>query len=388
MKINPSQQLVADSESTPDRLLLAAGAAFGLVYGASFALLTWGIDGFALSSVSADAAWGKLIIGLPLALLICTVVSRRGIPTSAWVRFLVLWPLVSAVLGALAAHLLPGLSNLLVWVTDQRFAQLPIFPYGRPDPTRTGFVVAVLIVLGASVGLVQNFAIDWAWDRGTPSNRLSWRSWLVMLLCVPLAILPAIAVNQLIHGPLRTPQQAVGDYLELVMTATPDELEAAGVSTHVIRSLRGEITDRYTTYLVEFDPDSEAWFAASVDVVFDNGFRMRCLTFGDNVVHCDDLSNQLASWMDGLVSIGRSDGQIPAEFDVRQIAVEDQVVDWLSARDGRLDGQYDVSVESQHGGWIMMAAQFDSGFRMGCYFRNARPAVVDHCVDLPAGSVR
>jgi hypothetical protein len=386
MSVTQPRAPLAGDEPQTNQLILAAGTAFGLAYALTFSLLTWGYDSFALTSLSATLAWGKLVLGLPPAVIVCVLVGRRGISTSAWARFLGLWPLVSGLLGAYAAHLMLSTSHVLVWVVDRRFAQLPVFPYGRPDAIRTGFVVVIEVVLGASVGLVQNLAVDWAWDRATPSGHMGWRSWMVMLLCIPLAIFPAITIDQLVHRPLRTPQQAVGEYLDLAMTATPDEMEQAGRSENVVRDLQGEFSEDYDTYLVEFDPDSEAWYAASVDAVFDNGFRMRCLTFGANVVHCEDLSEKLDLWMGGLISTGLHAGQLPPEFDSGQIAVGAGVVDWLSSHRRRLEGVYSTSVTGQHGGWILMEARFDSGFRMGCYFRSARPAVVDRCVELPATS--
>jgi hypothetical protein len=346
--------------------------------------LTWGSDGFALAHLSSDLAWGKLLLGLPLALAVCIIVGWRGVLASSWVRFLALWPAASGALAAIAAHVILSLSNVLVWVVDRRFASLPVFPYGRPDIIRTGFVVAVHVALGALVGLVQNLALDWAWDRATPTNRLSWRSWLVMLVCVPLAVPLALTTNQLVHQPLRRPQQAMVEYLDAISTLTPAELEEAGLSVNPVRSLVDEFAERYTTYLVEFDPDSDDWFAASVDTVFDNGLRMRCLTLGDNVVHCRNIGDDLATWMDGLISTGASGGQSAEVLNPDRIVVGREVVAWLSARQARLDSEYTTAIDGQRGGWILVTAAFDDAYRMGCYFRSARPIIVDHCLDLPA----
>jgi hypothetical protein len=208
-----------------------------------------------------------------------------------------------------------------------------------------------------------------------------------MLVCIPVAALPAVTVNQIIHRPLRTPQQAVGEYLQLVMALTPEELEEAGVSTNVIRSVKDDLSDRYETYLVGFDPDSDAWYMASVDAVFDNGNRIRCLTFGDSVVHCENLSEKLDTWMGALIETGRAEGQAPAHLaDSHEIVLGERVAAWLSNRRARLDGPYDVAITGQHGGWIRVEALFETGFRMGCYFTGARPIVVDYCVELPAAS--
>ena len=386
MSDNPSRPSRSDQEQGTRRLLLSAGTAYGFAYGLCFALLTWGYDAYLLSSLRADLAWGKLAVGLPLALLICILVGRRAVAAPPLARFLGYWPITSGVLGGLAAHVMLSATNGLVWIVDPRFSQLPIFLYGRPDAIRTGFVVLVLAVLGATVGLVQSLAMDWAWDRATPAGRMGWRSWMVMLLCVPLAIFPAVTVNQLVHRPLRAPQQALGEYLGLVTTATAEEVEAAGVSLNVIRGLQEHLSEQYSTHLVEFDPDSEAWYSARVDAAFDDGFVMRCITFGKNVVHCSDHSERLATWMSDLIHAGLGGARRWETADRLDLVVRDGVVAWLTDRRHRLSQNYTVSWEVQRGGWVLVSAQCDTGFRMGCYFRGARPVVVDHCVDLPAPS--
>ncbi len=382
-----TQPPTADEKGT-QQLLLAAGTAFGLVYGLSFALLVWGYDALLLSSLSADLAWGKLLLGLPLTVLICILVGRRAVAASGLTRFLAFWPITNGLLGAAAAYGVLIASNLLVWIIDPRFRLLPIFPYGRPDAVRTGFIVLIQIVLGATVGLTQNLAIDWAWDRATPAGRLSWRSWAVMLLCIPLAIFPALALNELIHRPLRTPQQALSDFLDVAVTATAEEAEAAGVSLNVVRGLRDNLSEGYVTHLVGFDPDSESWFSANVDAAFDSNLLMRCLTFGASVVHCHDLSELLTGWMDDLIRAGLSGARPWEETGAQALVVDDDVVTWLTSHRHRLSQEYTVSRSAQRGGWILMSAQFDTGFEMGCYFRGARPVVVDHCAEMPAAPAR
>ena len=382
MGANLSRMSIPDDALTTHRLLVAAGTAFGLVYGVSFALLTWGYDGFVLSAISADLPWGKLLLGLPISVLICIVVARRAISASALTRFVLVWPLANGVLAVIAAHGILGATNVLVWATEPRLWRLPVFTYGRPDAIRTGIIVAVQVLLGASVGMAQNLTVDWAWDRATPTGRLSWRSWMVMLLCIPLAIFPAITVNDLLHRPLRTPQQTLADYLDLVTTKTADEAAAAGVSLSPVRGLQERLSERYTTHLVGFDPDSDDWFSGSVDAAFDNGLVMRCLIFGDSLVQCRDVSQQLTTWMGDLVEAGLGGVRRWETGGRLDLIVGDDIVAWLTDRRHRLSHNYTVSWEVQRGGWVLVSAQVDTGFKLGCYFTGARPVVVDRCVQM------
>ena len=53
---------------------------------------------------------------------------------------------------------------------------------------------------------------------------------------------------------------------------------------------RENLSDEYETYFVSFSSETGTWYSAYIDVVFEDGYVLRCVTVGDRVVYCDDFS--------------------------------------------------------------------------------------------------
>jgi hypothetical protein len=41
--------------------------------------------------------------------------------------------------------------------------------------------------------------------------------------------------------------------------------------------------------------------------------------------------------------------------------------------------RYQIFRETQRGGWVVMAAGFETGYRLTCRFHGARPVVLERC---------
>ena len=77
MNNNDILRPIQSREREAHRLRLFSGMMYGLVFGLSFAAVTWGYDGYVLASNRATYAWTKLALGLPLALIIGGLTGRR-----------------------------------------------------------------------------------------------------------------------------------------------------------------------------------------------------------------------------------------------------------------------------------------------------------------------
>jgi hypothetical protein len=364
------------------KLLLTAGTAYGLIFGLGFAFFAWGYDAFLLESGRAYHAWAKLLLGLPITIAIAALAGRLAAMSSSTAVSVALWATVGGLLGQVAGHVPFDGGNLVAWFTDRRLWGAVIFPYGYSSSVRTTLAVIISAVLGVAIGLAASIAVQQAWDRATPKGKMSAGSWAAVLLAsIPLALFSAMTVDGLINRPLRIPQQRVGELINLTITGAADELEARAADYRSIQPFLDSISEQYVTHFVEFDSEEGSFFSAHVDVVFDSGFVLRCATAGERVIYCDDFSQKYAAWTDDLVHAGMYGERRWLDTRIRRLEVEEAVLDWLTVHREQLSERYEVSRVGQQSRWILMSVQFDTGFEMTCYFRGARPVLVNQCVE-------
>jgi len=366
-------------EKQSRQVMLRAGAAYGLIFGLSFTLFTWGYDGLVLSLNHAAHPWLKLSLGLLPSLVIGGLAGWLAALSGLVAVSVVIWAIVVALLGVIAGHIPFEGQNLFIWLVDQRLWGEIIFSFDEAVSVRTTLVVFLGTFIGAGVGFFQSLAVQWAWDRTTPDRKLSLGSWIALLICIPLAILGAVNVNGFINQPLRAPQAAVGKIAKLAQrgeAVTSDELES---SLRSIRPFRQNIDGHFKTHFVSFSPGSEAWNSAYVDLVFENGFVLRCATVYDRVIYCDDFGTKFDDWMGQLAQAGLSGEQPWLEGKLKLLTVNEGVLSWLSAHEDQLSETYEARQLGRQEGWVFMTARFDTGFEMTCRFIGAQPVLVDQC---------
>lgn len=365
---------------------LAAGTAYGVIFGLSFALVTWGYDALALASSEAALAWAKLVLGLPLVVAICSLAGYLAALSQLTAVFAALWAVTGALLGIITGHMPFDGSNLTAWLAERRLWGLIVFPYGDSAAVRTTLMVIIGAGVGAAAGLLERLAIEWAWDRATPQNRMSLRSWAVLLVCIPLILLFAGAANELVNRPVRRPQQVVSDLIRLAIAGARDRAEARGLNYAVVEDFRGSFSDQFTTHLVEYNLAPPQ--VACVDAVFDNSFALRCRTLGKHVAFCSEVSSRFEDWMNDLIYAGLYGERRWMASPNPSLDVDDRVVRWLQGHAEQLSETYDVFRLGQHAPFVFMSARFDTGFQMTCRFRGTSPVLVDQCIETRSGHRR
>ncbi len=369
------------------KLFHLAGTGYGVIFGLSFALFTWGYDAWVLAQNGGVLPGSKLVIGLPLALVIGGLAGWLAALSPTIVIPVVIWSVVAGLLAVISAHIPFEGGNLIIWFNDRRFWNEIIFTYNSAAATRTTLMVFISVILGTVVGYFQTVAMNWAWDQSSPDGRMTLGSWLILLIAAPVALLPALSVNGFMNRPLRYPQELVGESLQLALSGVQIEDLTAESQQVGLRSLKpyiGQLSDGYETYFVAFSDETGTWYSAYVDVVFDNGFVLRCVTVGERVVYCDDFGKRLSGWVGELARAGLYEERPWLEAKVRRLDVTESVIDWLLAHRDLLSENYEVRWESQQSGWVYVHVRFDNGFEMFCRFRGVQPTVVDQCTEASA----
>lgn len=366
------------------RLSLMAGTVYGIIFGLSFAFFTWGIDAYLLSANQAATPWVKLALGLPLSVVLAAIAGWLAALTPSLLFAVIIWGVVGGLLAMIAGHIPFEGSNLVIWLLDPRFANQSLFAFGGAAATRTTLMVFISVVAGLVVGYIETLAIQWAWDRATPQGRLSLTSLLALMVAAPIAILPALNVNYFMNQPLRTPQLVLGDVLERIVAGEDLENAASGELASSYRSFHpylDRLSTEYETHLVTFGSDTGTWYSAYIDIVFEDGKALRCVSTGKSVVYCDDFSKRLAEWMQYLVRAGLYGERPWLDSASRRLVVDEGVVAWLADRQGQLSENYALYRAGQQSGFVLVIVRFDTGFEMVCRIKDAQPAVVDLCAE-------
>jgi hypothetical protein len=381
MTDNFSAGSIQSHEHEASRLLSFARIAYGVLYGFAFALLVWGYDGRLLAASAAEQPWTKLLFGLPLAVIVGFFAGRLTARYSSMGASIVIWMSAHGLLGIIAGRIPFAGRNLAGWLADQRLWGVDIYPYERAALVRTILVVLINIALGVVVGVIEDRAVERAWDRTTPDDKMSWQSWLALLsICVPLALLPTATIDGFVNRPLRISQQVVGELVGLTVAgASKETIEAKGSSYRSIEPFREALSERYVNHFVTFGSDTETWYSAYVDIAFADGLVLRCVSSGNTVLYCDDFSTKFAAWMEDLIRAGLYGERGWLDDKMKRLVVDDAVIDWLAAHGDQLSENYEVSRDGQQGGWILMSARFDTGLEMLCRFHGATPIQVDQC---------
>jgi len=372
------------------RLFQSAGIAYGLIFGLSFALIIWGRDAVLLASTGANLAWAKLLLGLPISVLVCALVGWLASLSSSTAVYVVLWAIAGALLGWLTGRMPFDGGNVAVWLTDRRLWELSVFPYGESAQTRTELLLLIGGGIGMAVGFLESLAVQWAWDRATPRGRMSLQAWIVLLVCIPLVIPMATLAEDLVYQRMRVPQQRVGESVALALSGADEEaFKQRGLNYFAFDTFYEALSQNYLIHLAGYR-DIGGYTSAQVDVVFEDGFVLRCettevglfLSPEHRVLVCTDISKKYVGWMDNLIHAGRTGERRWVDAPMRSLSVEDDVVSWLKSHGDQLSESYQVTRAGQQGGWVFMSARFDTGFEMVCRFHGTSSIQVDRCEEV------
>ena len=378
--------LIKSVETDPhihQRVLRTAGVGYGLILGLGYAIFSWGFDAWQLSSHSAALHWLKLVLGTPLVVILCMLVGGVAAWSNSTAISIILWIIGGWFIGALAGHIPFEGNNIAIWLLDRRLLGENIFTFGNTAAGRTMLLSILIAVFSILIGIIETFAIQWAWDRTTPEKKLGVGSWASLcLVCLPLTLVPTALTNAFINQPLRTHAVHVSNIINLALVEDETTL-ANNPDYRSVKPFRSFFSSQYQIHRVSFGSEPSTWESAYVDIVFDNHFVLRCTAINMNIIFCDNFAKRITGWADDLVHAGLTGERRWLDAEIRSFTVEDRVVAWLVSRDDQLSKTYEVSQSGQMGGWVFVNIRFSTDFEMTCRFRDAAPVRVDQCLETP-----
>lgn len=354
---------------TPTANPRATGAGYGVFFGLGFALWLWGYDASVLARASADLAWGQFAVGLPCALLIGGVTGYVGarLPAVGWTALL--WAFSLGALTWLAGHAPFEGYNFVAGLTDARFAGITLRPYTDVNQVRTLLTLIPNTILGFAVGYLQTLAMDAAWDYTDARGRMRLRSWLALMTGLLIAIAPAVIVHLFVMQPFRAPQVRLANLVATTLAGGVEAVRATGQNVIEAENYGAQFTPSYTIQFAEFATLTEE--SSYVTVIFNSGFALQCIIMGDQVTFCENLSEKYDARIGALAYSGLTGEQRWRSDPRKNFFVEDTVVAWLREHRGQLSENYHITRIEQRGPLALVAAQFDTSFKMTCRFSGA-----------------
>lgn len=370
-------------EQRVDAFMQRAGTVYGLLFGVLFALLGWGYNAARLASVSAHDFWVTAAIGAPVTLLVCVLAGRLAArPPLAWLSY-VYWVVALVAIAIFAAHVPYEGANAVWGFLDPSISDLTLFPFGVSAEYRMVILAIFGALLGVATAFLQNVAATWAWDSSTAELGMTRRGWAALLLFTFPALLFAFATDNLIHSPLRAPQEQLYGVVTYLMTAPRDAREIMrnapnpNIPYFGISLLRDSFTPNFKQYLATYE--LESLDTTQVDVFFDNGFILRCNTsgYGDFVSGCRDLKRDYGEWMTQLMhDAALTCSECPAQ-------VNKPTLVWLAERRADLPQEFTLTATHGPGPLVYLFASDAPGHGIQCRFRSGSPTLIDVCRDVP-----
>jgi hypothetical protein len=324
-----------------------------------------------LSRANADLAGAKLAAGLPLLLLVGAAsgaLAGRSTRAGAWVG---VWIAGGALMGALVGAMPSAGLNLATWMVEPRLRGIDIYPMGAAGTARMAFAAAFMGCVGSAIGLAGHVLAERVRGARSPAGRTGGRAWATLALILPLAALPALVVDEVVNRPLRAGQRVVH---RSILTSPMGEGETG--ETTAYRDLFA--ATGYTLHRVSTDP--ETLDRQVIDAAFDNGVVVRCGVADQALTGCLPIAPEFSGWMETLIRAGLGEG---SETELASLAgqlyVSDDALSRLASQGEMMSEPYQVSRDTQRGGWVVISARFDSGYVLTCDFYGDAPAVVQGC---------
>jgi len=273
-------------------------------------------------------------------------------------------------MAGLGYGLVYGLAfGLSVWGYDTR-----VLAHSQAELAwaRMAFIAGVAGGVGSAAGLAGHLLVERARGLASPAGRTSGRRFpgAVFILCPLLAVPPGLIGDEIINRSLRTGQQTVHRAISIGSAESPDH---GGVAPY-----HDQLSAGYTLHLVDYDLETQG--RETIDVAFDSGLVMRCQVAGYGLAGCPPISPKFEVWMDALVQEGLRGGQ-GTELDPQagHVSADEHTLSWLASQREHISDRYEISRDTQRGGWVIMSAHFDTGYVVTCYFHGASPVILDRC---------
>lgn len=350
------------------------GWRYGLTLGLALVAAGWGLDAWRLADASAELPWVKVLVAsitlIPLGMIVGALAGRVHPSVSSTVLF---WAGYGILGGLIAGHLQFDALRITVALKNPAMAELPLFPYTSEGEFLTGVAIFFGIAASFPAALFQVISTDWAWDRSADDGQMTWgtRAMLggALVLGLGLGLFDDAMVNQLTAPFLLT------NRVMQVALQTPTDLDTNKMTDSQMfvymagLPWRDKISERYTLFLVDYDPDT--FQNTTMDIAFDNGVILRCHVIQARIMSgCFDASAEFGELIRQFVKTGAT--PCP-DCSVR---VQTAATAWQLQHHSELGEPTGILAVHHSGGAISVRAQYGASTQVECYLVENEPVVI------------
>lgn len=212
---------------------LRIGIAYGLTVGLSFAIATWGIDGFLLSQAHAFYPWLKFIIGAVICMavggLAGWLVARSEKSLLGLLIYLAAGLVFSWLIVALPFRILPAALQAL----DPEVGNLLNYTFYEGFNSRLVIAIAWVSLFVALVGVLQLPLSEPAAFSTSIFGKVA-----PLLVCTVVMFINGVIVDTLNNEPLRTAVLHMENTIEFAVAHQGEEVDRTTARTMRMSSLR------------------------------------------------------------------------------------------------------------------------------------------------------
>lgn len=278
---------------------------YGFLFGVMLLCAGYALD--ALQQFQAHSQYWWLNFALASVTLVPLALLAGGIGGYVnWVLKLAVW-VGFAIAIAWSAQRLPFEARqfALQWL-DPNLRGLEYASALKSGDEAFAMLAALSACLGLGVGLIQTFAVGWAWERSTPNLKFTAGSWMALLASLPFALAFGLVLDGFIQQPLRAELQTVNAIIQSGLNDAPN-LETREFTAP--RAFAYAVGQRWRS---QFAPDYALYLAARnrtetyIDVAFANGNLLRCRTaaLGELPGGCVDLKQTYSNYISEFLRHG------------------------------------------------------------------------------------
>lgn len=351
------------------RFIRRAGALYGVIVAVGFALFFWLPDALLLRETHYQDWWMKLALGLLVTIPVSALIGWLA-ASMRWSGLgLLIWIVGGSLLAWIGGHIQFDGVSWLARLTDIYPSTRVMYPFTPSAGAFTGIGMVVGAGAGLFLGVIGLVAVERAWEASTSRHGFSFKSIVMLGMCLPVMLVMGLLVDYQINASTRTALLSVQQLIDTVRDPNADLVRA---KLAPMARYRERMSPNYTLH---WNTSNDELTNYAIDVAFDTGLTLRCPSMLDNAYLCSDLSKQLDEWMTPLVS--------EQDWACTQCGLEIETAarQWLDTTIPTLGKLVSVALLQHHGGWLYMRATFDDGRKIDCRFIGNRPATVDFCAE-------
>lgn len=351
----------------------------GLLIGLALGLGAWGAEAVLIASLPVPLYLPSLLLGVAGVTALCGltgwVTSRIELTAVTGI----LWVLTAVACILIIGYLPFQGRTLVAWLADRRFWGQVIYP-NTLGGTNSGLILGglLLILVIGILGILQSYRLENIMSTLRGGKSLRPRTWLALLLPLPLVFLASYLTQSMILNPAATALELTDQAITRAQAYEGDDLRELGrigvINYAALRGLEGRLGGDYTEGIAEANALTSTVVVA---VDFEGGRWIYCRVINDQLTFCYDAAPAYINTLQSLIT-----GQpLPDPCRGCDLEAAANWGAWFDERRDHLGSEPVVERLAQQGSQALFRISAGGGesFTVECWFEGVSPVHLTRC---------